>query len=61
MEDADFIATLAAGHAEVGKFARAIELEQKAIEAATGAQTQAFRRRLDLLKAHKAYRDPEKH
>ena len=53
--------TLAAAYAEAGKFAKAVEFEQKALDmAARPADKEALRGRLQLFRDGKPYREPAK-
>jgi tetratricopeptide (TPR) repeat protein len=50
------LATLAAAHAELGEFDKAIEWQTKAMEAAPAAQKEPSEKRLQLYQAKKPYR-----
>jgi tetratricopeptide (TPR) repeat protein len=50
------LATLAAAHAELGEFDRAVEWQAKAIEAASGGQKAQYQSRLKLYQDKKPYR-----
>jgi len=59
-EDADVLDTLAAAHAEAGDFARAVEMETKAMatpENFSLGEIDNCRARLKLYEAHKPYRE----
>jgi tetratricopeptide (TPR) repeat protein len=50
------LATLAAAHAELGEFDRAVEWQTRAIDAAPGALKEQYQRRLKLYQDRKPYR-----
>jgi hypothetical protein len=56
-KDPDLVDTLAASHAEIGAFARAIEVQEKALALVKDeARAGSYRERLALYKAGKPFR-----
>ena len=55
--DGDFLATLAAGYAETGDFVEAVRWQEKAMEAPSLKDDADARRRLELYRAKKPYRE----
>jgi tetratricopeptide (TPR) repeat protein len=52
------IDTLAAAYAECGKFDESVKWQQKAVDLATDRDRQDLRKRLELFKSKKPYREP---
>ncbi len=59
-DDPSVIDTLAAAYAEAGDFPSAVKWQTKAVQQADLAHKAEFQSRLDLYKAHKAYREEPK-
>jgi tetratricopeptide (TPR) repeat protein len=56
--DADYLATLAAAHAECGQFAQAVDAQRRALALAGPAEQERFQALLALYQTHRPHREP---